>query len=90
MMKLEQQSRITAIEILKVVGVDLHDCAEKLVRRLRQKEGVFQADVNCNNGKIYVEYDPSKVSLEELRTIVQATTFQFDDTKVISLARSGE
>ena len=83
MIELKQQAEVnTAIEILRVIGVDLLSSDEKLKMRLRYTNGVLQAEVNPYAGKIYIEYDPTRVSREELRTIVAVTTSQHYD-KVI-------
>jgi len=82
-----QQAQCSIFGILRVKGVDLDATAEKLKMRLHEREGVLQADVNCFAGKIYIEYDPSRVSWEELRTLVGITTGQFDESKVISVSQ---
>jgi len=80
---MQSEQLCTKIEILRVIDVDLETTAEKLKARLCLLDGVLQADVNCSAGKIYVEYDPSIVSPEDLKEVVQITTLQFDDNKII-------
>jgi hypothetical protein len=82
MMKEHPES--STIEILRTVDIDLKPEAEKLKTRLCLLDGVLQADVNCYAGKIYVEYDPRKVAVENLRTTIEATIRQFEDSKIIA------
>jgi len=80
-MALAQQCE-SRIGILRVAG-DLSLSSDKLKMRLLRIDGVLQSDVNCYAGKIYIEYDPSRVSLDELRSLVEVTTLQFGGSKVI-------
>jgi hypothetical protein len=69
-----QTEETSLVGILRVDAVDLCRTEKKLMGRLHQREGVLQADVNCRAGKVYIEYNPSRVSWEELRRLVDLST----------------
>jgi copper chaperone CopZ len=71
------------IQILELPEVDLGLCAEKLKLRLRGTDGVRQADVNSAGHRVYIEFDPAKVSIEELKILVAATTLSFNQLRAM-------
>ncbi len=72
------------IGILRIVGTELGMCTEKSEKQFHERDGVLHVIVNPYEEKIYIDYDPFKVSWEEIRRLVEISTSQFDDTKLIS------
>ena len=66
------------------VGVDLSPIEDSIKKVLCQREGVSSVIVNCYRSKIYIEYDPTRMTFEELRHLVKLTT-RCDESELMIL-----
>jgi len=56
--------------VLDVKGMSCMHCVNAVKRALGALDGVKQADVVLATGKVTVEYDPSKVSTENMKKAI--------------------
>ena len=61
---------------IKISGMSCSSCAQRVEKALKQMDGVQSAAVNLPMEKAYIEYDPEKVSEEQLLGEVEKTGFQ--------------
>jgi copper chaperone len=66
---------MTAIANLRVEGMSCNGCSSKLKRALEAVEGVSEADVVLDGGKVAVHYDPSLVQPSKFSQVVEDTGF---------------
>jgi len=71
---------------LQVSGMFCEMCAALIEKELEKQPGVRSAHIRFAQGEVEVEYEPSKVSLEQLRNIIEKAGY-----KVASVvSRNGE
>ena len=58
-----------------VIGMHCASCAARIEDKLNAQKGVSSANVNLAAANVTVEYDPSKISSEGIRDVVQALGF---------------
>ncbi|MBN1837818.1 MAG: cadmium-translocating P-type ATPase [Spirochaetales bacterium] len=58
-------------EVLRLQGLDCADCAPTIERLLSRKDGVLEAAVSFPGGTLQVEYDASRIRLEQIEREVQ-------------------
>lgn len=61
---------------IPVSGMDCAMCAYPIKARLHQLPGVGKVDVDVPNGKVSVNYDPSRVKPEQLLTAIDSTGYK--------------
>jgi P-type Cu+ transporter len=60
----------------KVQGMSCTSCSNNIERRLKKKEGVINATVNFAAEKAHVEFDSTKVKIEELTKLVSSLGYE--------------
>lgn len=65
--------------VVKVHGMDCALCAGIVERALDAQPGVDAARINLPQGEVLVEYDPTRVSEDQLRRALTATGFDVGD-----------
>lgn len=56
--------------VLDVKGMSCMHCVNAVKRALGLIDGVKQTDVVLATGKVMVEYDPTKVSVENMKKVI--------------------
>ncbi|GBQ20408.1 heavy-metal-associated domain-containing protein [Gluconacetobacter sacchari] len=67
---------MVAIENLIVEGMSCGGCSGKLKRALEALDGVSEADVVLEGGKVSVQYDPAVVQASKFAEVVEETGFE--------------
>ncbi|MCW4048818.1 MAG: heavy metal translocating P-type ATPase [Candidatus Bathyarchaeota archaeon] len=62
--------------IIPVKGMTCATCAQVITKSLYMRDGVSKADVNYATEKAIVEYDPSKVSLDEIGDAIREVAYE--------------
>jgi len=62
--------------VIPVKGMHCATCALSISKGLFKKEGVSKADVNYGTEKAVVEYDPEKISLEEIGEVIRELEYE--------------
>ncbi len=57
------------------------ECQEKIEGAVKKLDGVKSADLNLDNKKLTVTYDPAKVKLDEIKKAVSDVGYDADDVK---------
>lgn len=57
--------------VFHVLNMDCSTCVRAISKTLYKLEGVIEVSFNYITGKVYVEYDPAKTSLDEIRKAVK-------------------
>jgi len=65
--------------VLKISGMTCAACAARVERALGNREGVLRANVNFAMEKATVEYDPSIVSVTDLKKVVTDAGYQAEE-----------
>ena len=60
---------------ISINGMHCMECANRVERALISKPGVMRARVNLGKAEATIEYDSSKVNLEELREVINSTGY---------------
>ncbi len=63
-------------ETYPVIDVECASCVKKIETVLMKADGINNAGVNLASEKLTVEYDDSKVSLEEIAKIVKKIGYE--------------
>ncbi len=78
---------------LKITGMTCSSCSNRLEKSLANTEGVFNASVNFAVEKAYIEYNPKKITQNQLLKIVMDSGYEGSlidqDTKHIELKIDG-
>ncbi|NLM98344.1 MAG: heavy-metal-associated domain-containing protein, partial [Halanaerobiaceae bacterium] len=61
---------------IKIGGMTCASCSAAVERALNRAEGIYQASVNIATERAVVEYDPERISREELREIIKNTGYE--------------
>ncbi|QNU68644.1 copper-translocating P-type ATPase [Ruminiclostridium herbifermentans] len=56
---------------LNITGMSCAACSAKIEKKLNRTEGILQANVNLATGRASVEYDISKIKINDIITIIQ-------------------
>ncbi|MDD1728955.1 MAG: heavy metal translocating P-type ATPase, partial [Methanospirillum sp.] len=75
---------------IKVGGMTCVMCAQNVENALKKREGVIEATVNLSNEQAYVTYNPSQVSLNQLRDAIIAAGYQYRGTDKEGTLNAGE
>ena len=62
----------------KVIGMDCVACAQSIERSLKKLDGIEKATVNFANEKLYVDFDRSKISFNDIRDRVKKAGFDIE------------
>lgn len=62
--------------ILRSQELSCPSCVAKIEKALKGLEGVQDAQVHFNTGRIVVEHDPQRASAEDLQSTIQATGYE--------------
>ena len=66
---------------LNIKGMSCAACSQAVEKALNKKEGVQEANVNLPTEKVYVKYDPFKVTVEDLIETVQNSGYDVNRKK---------
>lgn len=55
---------------IKVEGMHCHGCEMLIKMSLKEIEGILNVEVSHNNGEVVVEFDETKVSLQEIHEVI--------------------
>ncbi len=75
---------------IKVGGMTCVMCAQNVENALKKREGVIEATVNLSNEQAYVTYNPSQVSLNQLRDAIISAGYQYRGTDKEGTLNTGE
>jgi mercuric ion binding protein len=56
-------------------------CKARIERALKSSDGIIEANLNLDNKKIKVKYNPEKTSPDQIRTIIANTGYDADNVK---------
>ncbi|NQU77926.1 copper-translocating P-type ATPase [Candidatus Falkowbacteria bacterium] len=62
--------------ILKISGMTCASCAAKIEHALGKKEGVVSATVNFASEKLSLEFEPGKISVEEVKELIKKQGYE--------------
>ena len=62
--------------VIPVKGMHCATCALSITNNLYKKEGIKKADVNYGTEKAVVEYDPDKISLDEIGASIRELEYE--------------
>jgi len=65
--------------ILKISGMHCASCAAVIEMALKNEKGVVSGNVNLATEKAYVEYDPEKISLDEVKKAIEKTGYKIEE-----------
>lgn len=66
-------------KIFKISGMHCASCAAKIERALSKTSGIKSATVNLASEKLFLEYDQTKVSLDEIKKTVERLGYKLED-----------
>ena len=83
-MTMKEASR--AKGVFHIINLDCSGCARIITKSLRKIDGVQGVNINYITDKVYVDYDPKKVSSEKIRkTIEKAGYTAFEATHSMAI-----
>ncbi len=56
-------------------------CKNRIEKALKSTDGVIEANLNLDNKKIKVKYNPEKTTAAQIRTVISKTGYDADDVK---------
>jgi periplasmic mercuric ion binding protein len=56
-------------------------CKARIERALKSTDGVIDANLNLNNKKIKVKFNPDKITADQIRTVISNTGYDADNVK---------
>lgn len=62
--------------VLKVEGMSCEHCVKAIKRCLSEFDGIGEVEVNLNEKKVNIEYDKNKVTLEEIKNIIDEEGYE--------------
>ncbi len=62
--------------VIPVKGMHCATCALSISNSLYKKDGIKKADVNYGTDKAVIEYDPDKISLEEIGDTIRELEYE--------------
>lgn len=72
-----QKSQVVTIKTSAICG----SCKARLEKVLKATDGVEEAQLNLNNKKVKIKYDPSKINPDKLRVVIANTGYDADELK---------
>jgi len=73
-------------KILKIKGMTCASCASVIEHDLKKKDGVVSASVNLANEKAYLEFDPEKIKLEEIKKNIKDLGYKASEDSQMDMA----
>lgn len=74
-------------EVAKIqTSAECGQCKTRLEEKLNYTAGVKFAELNLENKVLEVKFNPKKISLDEIRTIISETGYAADDVKAVPAA----
>ncbi|MCX6718042.1 MAG: heavy metal translocating P-type ATPase [Candidatus Staskawiczbacteria bacterium] len=73
-------------KILKIQGMTCASCAQVIEHDLKKKNGIASASVNLANEKAYVEFDPEKIKIEEIKKNIKDLGYKASDEMEMDMA----
>ena len=64
--------------ILKIKGMHCASCSALIEMALKNEKGIKSGNVNLATEKAYVEYDPEKITLEEVKKAIEKTGYKVE------------
>lgn len=75
---------------IKITGMSCASCVKAIETTLRKLEGVENTSVNLATESAYIEYDPSKISLEKIIETIKSIGYDvLEDEKTITVKIGG-
>ena len=74
----ENSGKVGRIELL-IGGMDCASCAVNIERSLKKTEGVKEVSVNFANGKAYVDFDSSVISLKKIEGKISQLGYSIEE-----------
>jgi Cu+-exporting ATPase len=62
---------MTEKKVLKITGMDCASCAAVIEYGLKKQEGINSANVNFATEKLYLDFDPQRVTLDKIKKLVK-------------------
>jgi mercuric ion binding protein len=56
-------------------------CKARIERALKSTDGVIEANLNLDNKKIKVKFNPDKITVDQIRTVIANTGYDADNVK---------
>jgi len=66
-------------KVFKIKGMTCASCAVVIEHDLKKKEGISSASVNLANEKAYVEFDPEKIEIEDIKKNIKDLGYKASD-----------
>ncbi|MEP2280700.1 heavy metal-associated domain-containing protein [Maribacter sp.] len=68
------ENRITNSVEIGIDGMACQEgCADKIASNLKERDGVISADISFDNKNGLIVFDPTLISIEEVKTIITGT-----------------
>ena len=77
----------TVKENVKIAGLHCADCVYKIEKSMSNVPGVKTLRVNFTSGRLMVEYDPERISLETIQSHVKKLGYEFLEEDVVNKER---
>jgi len=65
--------------ILKIQGMDCASCAAIIEHDLKKKKGIISASINFASEKLYLEYNPAEIQIEEIKKGIKDLGYKSSD-----------
>ena len=75
----EKQPKI--MEVTMQTSAECGDCKERIENKLNYTKGVIYSDLDVRTKKLTVKYKTSKITLDEIKTIVSNIGYTIDDVE---------
>jgi len=62
--------------VFRILNMDCPSCTRAISRTLYKLDGVIDVSFNYISDKIYVEYDPEKVTMDDIKKAVKKIGFK--------------
>jgi len=62
--------------VFRILNMDCTSCTRAISRTLYKLDGVIDVSFNYISDKIYVEYDPEKVTMDDIKKAVKKIGFK--------------
>ena len=76
-----QEKQPKTIEVTLRTSAECGDCKERIENKLNYTKGVIYSELNYKTDMLTVKYKTSKITLDEIKTIVSNLGYDVDDVK---------
>lgn len=66
-------------DILLIENVTCASCVNTIEKALKKEEGIFKAELNLSNKKLYLEYDEGIILLDKIKGIIKALGYKIKE-----------